>query len=148
MRIARPTLHCSQEQLKISIRHRFGQQKVCLTNIATEDQLKVSLTYYVLVAESYGSYPRDGLQEGHHYSLGAYHSCLEISQSPDQTSPPFSSQYCHIGTLVLPQNMSDIIGSDNEEEIIYGYGDSRGMLKPLLPPFSNLLGFYPFQVSY
>ncbi len=58
------------------------------------------------VSDSYGSWPRDGMQEGHRYSLGAYYSCLEVGghgenyDDGDRWEPtepaPFSTQYCQV----------------------------------------------------
>ncbi len=108
------------------------------------------------VAESYGSYPRDGMQEGHDYSLGAYYSCLEAGEASeaDPSEPPFTSQYCHVQSFVLPKNITGILGQilSNMDSAVASdvetYYDDRGIIKPLLPPFTDQLGNPQFQVIF
>ncbi len=117
--------------------------------------------------ESYGSWPRDAMQEGHRHSLGAYYSCLEVGDGDDKgewetpEKAPFSSQYCHVSavlccasghccllyTIVLfPRSQISAYYLPKNASVILSSLDAsleddeaRGAFKPLLPPGSELL---------
>ncbi len=81
-----------------------------------------------VVADSYGSWPQDGSSEATHFtSLGSYYSCLEVGKELLEDMD-FRGRYCHLlGSISLAYD-----DGGEEEEI-----DTKGMLKPFLPPFSE-----------
>jgi len=79
-----------------------------------------------LVSDSYGSFPRESYLEGNHFSLGSYHSCLEVESGYD-----FEGQYCHVHGIPSSSRNSQI----------------NNQLKPLLPPSVPLLENNVYEVN-
>ncbi len=77
------------------------------------------------MADSYGSWPVEGIFELGFHSLGDYYSCLE------SVGPTFVGKYCHV--MPFKAFFGDEENSTRQE-------DSRGIIKPLLPPFAGSLG--------
>ncbi len=78
------------------------------------------------MADSYGSWPQDGSSEAVHFiSLGSYYSCLEVGEEVLEDMD-FRGRYCHLLGSISPAY------EEEGEEI-----DTKGILKPFLPPFSE-----------
>jgi hypothetical protein len=78
-----------------------------------------SYNYLITVNDAYGNVPRDGMLEGSKYSLGHYHSCLEVNVQD------FRGQYCSALAIMLPS------------AALVSNKDADSSLSPVLPPLAN-----------